>query len=77
MFFAFCLACIVPGMAEQSKNAESKPGGTGPTLFYVMLGLIVALLLLFLLLRPRGTEAGPPQQQQKSSLPLVHPDPSA
>lgn len=51
-------------MAEQSKNAESKPGGTGPTLFYVMLGVIVALLLLFLVLRPRGTDAGTPDQKK-------------
>ena len=51
-------------MADQSKNAESKPGGTGPTLFYVMLGVIVALLLLFLVLRPRGTEASSPEQKK-------------
>ncbi len=51
-------------MADESKNAGSKRGGIGPILFYVMLGIIVALLLLFLILRPRGTDAGAPSQQK-------------
>ena len=33
-----------------------------PTLFLVMLGLIVFLLLVFLFVHPRGSDAGPPQQ---------------
>jgi hypothetical protein len=34
----------------------------GRTLFFVMLGLIVFLFVVFLLVRPRGSQAGPPAQ---------------
>ena len=36
-------------------------------MFYVMLGVIVALLLMFLVLRPKGTQSGG-SDQKKSSL---------
>ena len=54
-------------MADSAKSSESKSGGAGPTLFYVMLGIIIAILLLFLIVRPKGTQSGG-SDQKKSSL---------
>ncbi len=47
------------------EEIQKKPGRDqgNPTLFFVMLGLIVFLLLVFLFVRPRGTDASPSQQQ--------------
>ena len=59
-------------MADPAKSSESKSGGAGPTLFYIVLGVIVASLLLFLLLRPKGSEAGG-SDQKKTSIPYVRP----
>ena len=63
----FSSARILRCMADEAKSSESKSGGVGPTLFYVMLGIIVALLLLFLVVRPKGTQSGG-SDQKKSSL---------
>ena len=63
-------------MADEAKSSNVKSGGAGPTLFYVMLGVILALLLLFLILRPKGTQAGA-SDQKKSSLELFRPQTSS
>ncbi len=59
-------------MSDPARSSESKSGGAGPTLFYVMLGVIIAILLLFLILRPKGSQAGG-SDQKKSSLEFVLP----
>ena len=56
-------------MADDAKRVETKPCRTGPTIFYVMLGLILALLLTFLLLRPRGSQTSPPDQKKSFLIP--------
>ena len=51
---------------EQRDGKRGKDQGN-PTLFFMMLGLIVFLLLIFLFVHPRGSEAGAPQPQGTSS----------
>ena len=53
-------------MADDTKSSDSKSGSAGPTLFYVMLAIILALLLLFLVLRPKGSQAGGSDQKKSS-----------
>ena len=56
------VCCILGKM--RSAEREPKQGGerSSRRLFLVILGILVALLVMFLLLRPRGSDAGPPQQ---------------
>ncbi len=52
-------------VARMSKVGDREPvqgeNKQGRTLFFVILVTIVALLVVFLVLRPRGSQAGPPQ----------------
>ncbi len=41
---------------------EEKSGSRGPMMLYLLVAMIVGLFLLFLVLRPRGASAGPPQK---------------
>ncbi len=62
-------------MADEEKSSELKSGGVGPTLFYIMLGVILALLLLFLIVRPKGTQSGGSDQKKSSLECLPHRSP--
>ena len=50
-----------PDMSDEGTDSKRGKSQGNPTLFFVMLGVIVLLLLVFLFLRPRGSEAGPQQ----------------
>lgn len=53
---------IVRRMGVGEREPVQGENKQGRTLFFVMLGLIVFLFVVFLLVRPRGSQAGPPAQ---------------
>ncbi len=62
---------IFNAMNSPGAKHESERDKGSPTLFYVILGLIVALFVVFLVLKPRGRDAKPPRNSATSlSAPL-------
>jgi hypothetical protein len=59
-----CEATASKPRMSRAGDREPVQGETkqGRTLFFVMLGLIVFLVAVFLVVRPRGSQAGPAAQ---------------
>jgi hypothetical protein len=53
-------------MSSVGDRQPVQGGKQGRTLFFVILGLIVLLFVVFLALKPRGSQAGPPAQATHS-----------
>lgn len=47
-----------PNRDESKDNQPGSKGIGGPTLLYIMLGIIVAAIVLFLVFHPRGANSG-------------------
>ncbi len=54
-------------MSTQNDRLDSKSDKGNPTLFVVILGIIILMFALFLILRPRASAAGAPQKTAPSS----------
>ena len=55
-------------MEKRAKQPESSTDRTSKTMLFVMLGFIVAMIVAFLLLRPRPAGTPPPKNPMKAGI---------
>ncbi len=58
---------IEPPMTAPKERPDSRSDKGNPTLFIVILAIVIVMLAVFLILRPRGSEAGASQKTGSSS----------